>query len=454
VSKLSPARRLALEATRRIRIRNAFARPVIEKVIDGSSASAEDRSFATLLTCGVVASTGVLDEIIDSCLDRPTDIQPDVRDALRISTYEMTYLDKTSYAAVSQGVELVRSVAPRAAGLANAVLRRISRHLADFPWGDVSTSDEALARAHAFPLWLVEKIIAQRGRPAVELMLEACDAQAPLYVATNPFRLTDADAADLLTQVDPQARSFGVAGCFEVPDASAVLRGPAVAHGRLIVADASAQCVAHLARPRTPGAFLEVASGRGTKSILLQGAALRGLGEPVDLFAVDLHAFKRDLLAKRMELCGIPRVVPVCADATDLEHCADLPGGFAAAFVDAPCSGTGTLRRHPEQRMRMREETFDELAGLGLRLLTSAASQVVPGGSLVYATCSVVCEENEQVLERFLSSKAGAAWEVAPFEDELPEAYAGCLTPEGYFQSLPVPAGPDGHFAARIVRTN
>ena len=162
-SKASPARLAALDVVRAVRERDAFAQDVIGTRIDRSDLSSEDRAFATKLALGVVSATGTLDEIIDRALNAPSDVKPDVRDALRVSTYEIIFLGKTPHAAVDQGVELVRSFAMSASGLANAVLRKIVLMRQAFPFGDPMRDPEALARLHAFPLWLARKLIVRRG---------------------------------------------------------------------------------------------------------------------------------------------------------------------------------------------------------------------------------------------------------------------------------------------------
>ena len=151
-SKASPARLAALDVVRAVRERDAFAQDVIGTRIDRSDLSSEDRAFATKLALGVVSATGTLDEIIDRALNAPSDVKPDVRDALRVSTYEIIFLGKTPHAAVDQGVELVRSFAMSASGLANAVLRKIVLMRQAFPFGDPMRDPEALARLHAFQI--------------------------------------------------------------------------------------------------------------------------------------------------------------------------------------------------------------------------------------------------------------------------------------------------------------
>jgi 16S rRNA (cytosine967-C5)-methyltransferase len=123
-----------------------------------------------------------------------------------------------------------------------------------------------------------------------------------------------------------------------------------------------------------------------------------------------------------------------------------------AAFVDAPCSGLGTLRRHPEKRWRIAPSDLTDLGVLGLELLASAASLVRPGGIVVYSTCTVARKENAEVVESFLANELGKEFHIESLDEAVPGEWRRFVTAEGYFSSFPVSGGPDGHFAARLVR--
>lgn len=451
-TKATAARLLALEATRQIEDRDAYASSVVASLIDPADLSREERAFASLLTYGVASCKGTLDEVIDRNLNSPKDIKAKVRAALRVSTYELVYLAKEPYVALDQGVELVRSTAPKAAGLANAVLHKIARDIDGFPWGDANCDLAALARLHGYPLWMVERVAADRGFEAAAGFCEASDEPAPLYIAVNPFLTDDITLLASAKAEGVELVPYGVSGCFVAYDSRKAANSAFLKDARGIVCDASAQLVAYLATPRGTGSFLEVGSGRGTKSILLQGNALRALGTPAKLFALDIHEFKREILEKRLAAASVPGVCPVCCDATQLDSTAALPSIFDGIFIDAPCSGLGTLRRHAEKRWRVSPEDMTDLAELGYRMLAGSASHLAPGGFLVYATCTVERQENEDVIARFLASEAGEGFDICDISRELPSAFQTCATAEGFFQSMPSLRGADGHFAAKLMR--
>lgn len=453
--RATKARGLALEAIHQLRERHAFAQDVIASTIDTSKIAREERAFATRLVLGVTSTRGTLDDVIDGCMDSPDDASPAVRDALALSAYEIIFLQKSPHAAVDQGVELVKSVAPRAGGLANAVLRRVVRAKESFPFGDPRTDLRAYARLHGFPAWLAERLIKDLGPQGAHDLMTASNEPAPVYVAVNAAKATDEEVVSILAAAHGQPEPVEVAGrrvegCYRLASGLTLLDGRVrrmLSQGLLLVSDATSQAVASLVvGEEEPASFLEIGAGRATKTILDQSCAQRRFGHQVSGYVtVDAHAFKTKLLRERAAQFDIEVEDALTGDGCDLGA---LVGErlFDRVFVDAPCTGLGTLRRHADIRWRLRPDTIAEQAALGARLLDSAAAHVAPGGTLAYATCTVTAEENAAVVEAFLASEQGACFEVIPFVRpdlgvELP-----------FFSVALEPGGPDAHFLALLRR--
>lgn len=446
----SPARQAALRVTSIVRERDAFAQELIHKYIDSSRMSREDRAFATRLTLGVVSSYGTLDDVINRCLDRVSDINDDVRDALRISTYEIIFLKKEPHAAVSQGVELVKTIAPKASGLANAVLRRIADKAHKFPFGDPRTDIEAFARLHAFPEWLAKRALLDLGPEVTRDYLAGSNEPAPLFVAINAAKADEAEVVETIVAAhgDPVAVSVNgedIPGCYCLSEGRVLFDGRVrhmIQTGQLLVSDASSQQIARLVlTEEKPESLLEVGAGRGTKTVLIQSDAQRRYGSQIDEYVtVDNLEFKTNITAERAEEYGIHVSESITGDATALD---DVVGerAFDVVFIDAPCSGLGTLRRHPEIRWRLNPEKIDEFAKTGLALLKSASTHVTPGGSIVFSTCTITRAENIDVVKAFLASDEGASFSLAPIGG------APCFNP------ALKPGSPDAHFAVRLVKT-
>lgn len=392
-SKATPARLLALKLTREVRNRDAYLRELVSSARETTRLPPEEFDFAQVLAFGAVMCRGTLDEAINRSLSSPRDVKPKVRDALRISAYELLFLHKAEHVVVDQGVELVRCVTPRAAGFANAVLHKMARDARDFPWGDVNTDDAAWARSFGMPLWLAQHLDDEYGHEQATAIMGADLHPAPRYLRDNPFDLDSPFACDL-----------------------------------------SAQRAAALVP--LEGTVLEIGAGRGTKTMLLESRALETLGHTVPIHSVELHEYRTQLHRERMEQAGIEGVMSLAGDACALDAIDGILPHYDAVLLDAPCSGTGTMRRHPEIRWNLTPDDVVELAALQRALLDEAARYVIPGGTLVYATCSILGEENQQVVDGFLAAQPQGAWQLGV----------------GSFASLPTLDGPDGHFAAVLQR--
>ena len=416
-SKATPARLIAREVLAKTRVRQAYVREILNtkrENLQSSNQDFEEREFdfAQVLCFGVVATCGTLDEFIDSNLSSAKDIKANVRDCLRISAYELLFLDHEPYVVVDQGVELVKSVNFRAAGLANAVLRKMSRSVQNFFAGDTV---DAIARRAGIQTWICESMIEVYGQDKAIEMLNDMLLPAPTYLVNAP-------------------------------------------KGRLAT-DLAAQFIASLVFLQ--GSILEIGAGRGTKTALLQMRALKEMerGEmerPSNIYALDIHGYKAKILQERLVELGLPGVKTVNADGRkvhELCQAGKLPKSFDCVFLDVPCSGTGTFRRHPEARWRLSPQSIADLSQLQFELLTSAAQCLKKGGSIIYSTCSILPKENKEVIERFLETPMGKNFELQAIKKDLPEKNWHYID-ELMFQSLPAKNLSDGHFAAILKRVS
>lgn len=466
-AKLSPGRLAALRILIAARENGRYAREIASDICASAALEARDAAFARRLALGVTSSSGCLDDALNGVLDDPRSISADVRDALRIGAYEMLYLETAPQVAVSQGVELARVCAHGAAGLANAVLRRVAEGADAFLAArDVAEQHRAmvsLARHAGLPTWLVRRIVDSLGEERARAMLASQLEPAPIAVQVNPLRIDaveDALAAD-------DGEPLDLPGAYTVARVGELVRSGAFAHADAVASDYHAQLIA--AAATREGSCLEIGAGRGTKTfMMLAHAERRNLGH--EHVALDLYEGKCQANVQRIESSDLGEVAAVSGDATDLDSClADYDEQlgrtalFDTVFVDAPCSGTGTMRRHGEIPWRLTPRECDrELPELQLAMLREASRRVAPHGQLIYATCSVLCAENGHVVTQFLGSPEGEGFAPMPLSDSLAAAgpaYAGAAReiaaheiPIGTFQSYPHPGGFDGHFCARFVR--
>jgi 16S rRNA (cytosine967-C5)-methyltransferase len=372
-------------------------------------------------------------------------IKADIHDALRISTYEIMFIQKPAHVAVSQGVELVRSLQPYAAGFANKVLRNVVKLQKLFPFGDPEKDMQALAHKEAFPLWLAERLVADLGFKATALFMEASNLPAPLFLADLKTGAIVRDEPSCLPEYFSQIE----AGDMVVADASAQkIASLAVPHSEqqtqmALQAQASLRLTLEAQEAQSQAQFdlpiLEVGSGRGTKTVLMARTSERLHNKQPRIYALDLHPFKQQILEQRVRQYLLYDVRPVVGDVTKIDElvaAAKLPNTFAGSLIDAPCSGTATLRRNPEIRWRLTPDKVTDMAAQGLQMLKSVAPHIARGGFLIYSTCSVLKEENEQVVEAFLSGAEGTSFSME----------------SDYFHTALTPGSADAHFAAKLVR--
>ena len=443
----TPARRKALSVISSVRTRDAWVRPVLDAELASAELDPRDANLVRTLAIGVVQMQGSLDVAIDRFARSPSAIEPRVRDALHLSAYEILFMRTPAHVAVDQGVELVRSVTERAAGLANAVLRRIAEEADAFPWEDPdTTAGRALLTGH--PTWFAERLVAELGADDAFDVLDADNHPAPLYLAVDLLHGTEQNALEELQTSGARPEEVDPPGCIQAGDAAVAVRSEPLRDGRTYVSDAAAQQVAQLAGS-AGGRVVEIGAGKGTKTLTMLSHALRS-GTPLDIDSVDISPAKLDTLSQRVgpDASVTTHTIDVVADP---DHLGALVGADGV-FIDAPCSNTGTLRRHPERRWSLAPEDVAARAADALAMLVSAAPLVRPGGSLLYSTCSILAEENRHVIAHFLEAAAGTAFDIESLADDVSPGFARWVDGEGALQTLPTVDGPDGHFAVRLRR--
>lgn len=448
----SPARLSALDALAAARRTDGYVAPLVERAARRRSLTGPDHALAVLLAKGVTRTRGTLDEAI-ARFTRVEALEPQVLDALRLGAFELLFLKTPAHAAVDEAVSAVKRSRRQAASLVNAVLRRIAESAEAFPWGDPSTDRDALARTSGCPRWLVDRLIEDLGEDAARESLAALGAEPPVFGRVNVL-CTELDAA--LTAL----RDEGVAVeatppdqlAFRAIDPQAFARSRALAEDLVFASDAAAQFVALQACSGAPGAIVEVGAGRGTKTLVMLGRLVpRGIS--LSIVAVEQNAWRARALQQRLEHAGWQGITVVTRDVRDLSPGSVAPSPAEVVFVDAPCTGTGTLRRHPEAVWRLTLQDVSRLATLQREILEAASQHVKPGGLLVYSTCSVLVAENEDVVRGFLASPRGAGFTAEPLDPVPPQAWRRYATTDGFFRSWPSPEGPDGHFVARLRKS-
>ncbi|MBY4796835.1 hypothetical protein K6V98_00420 [Collinsella sp. AGMB00827] len=445
MSGLSPARKAALAILEQASFRGVHVQDVLADTHLLSGLDSRDAAFARRLALGTVATSGCIHELLDRFLRSPKSLSRRVRIALQLAAFDLLYLGREPQVGVSQGVELVRSRARAATGLANAVLRRVAeQRKAFFSASDVAKhrrQSVMKARLAGLPTWLFDAIEASVGLEAAS-DLAACQLDpAPLSAYVHDVSWSGFEPVAGLAEPCCEVGGSELVGAYAISDMQALLTSDPFLAGRVIVTDLHAQRVARSAL--RPGSLLEIGAGRGNKTYVLASLAKRS-HIAREHIAIDISAYRCRMNRDRLARAGLGESVQVyagdaCALDTVLADHDRAAGGVSAfdtVLIDAPCSGTGTMRRHPEIPWRLDQKAIaHDLPALQGRLLEAAAKRVAVGGLLIYATCSVLSSENDEVIQAFLESNAGRGWHLA-----------------WSWQTCPAPGAFDGHFAAGLVR--
>jgi 16S rRNA (cytosine967-C5)-methyltransferase len=477
-SHAASGRALAQRVLRRVASEDGFATLILGAALAESGLDARERRLATELVYGVLRHQARLDRALAAMTPRGLGkLNPAVLAILRVAAYELLFLDRIpAHAAVSSAVTAVQKLGgPRLAGFANGVLRRLARE------GEPPLPPESDLRAHlsvacSLPTWILDRLSAglgelgEAGEAALAEAAAALNEPAPLVLRVQRLRLDraaltarlHADHPEATLQPSPWAPQALLAHGLGDPE-----RSPAFAEGLFTVQDVGAQLVGHLLAPAPGWRILDACAGVGGKSTHL--AELTGDAAIID--AVDISPVKLRLCADAARRLGLASVRTACVDLTaapDAWRAADLAAAYDAAVLDAPCTGLGVLRRHPEAKTRLVPDDIGRLSALQARLLDAVAARVRPGGVLVYSVCTFTREEGPAQIHAFLARHVDFSLEPPPAAAPAPgdadadadagtavnwQALAGApAEPAAAFRTWPHRHGADGFFLARLRR--
>ena len=422
--KVSPARKAAFEILNRIDSTRAFSSVLLPEYEEHLPSN--DRGLCHELVLGILRRQIYLDRLIDHFTGAKR-LDSAVRNALRLGAYQLRFLEKIpDYSAINESVNLVQMAKKTSAkGLVNAVLRRVSEQIPEMSFTD---DVERVSVETSHPRWLIEKWIGDFGFDTAEQI-----AAANNKIPRTAFRST----ALSKTPWPDYAKSPLVDGAYISPSIDGRLRDLADA-GEIYFQDEASQLVANIAASDVGTRFLDVCAAPGGKTTLVAAAH-----EDALIAAGDLHSSRSKLLQATCARQGVSFVNVVQYDAE-----ANLPfasESFDTVLVDAPCSGTGTIRHNPEIRYFLEPGDFEDLAKKQRHILGNASKVVRPGGRLIYSTCSIQTEENEVVCREFLK-------ETDHFEKVRPAVPADLLTADDFARTFPHRDEMDGFFIAEFRR--
>lgn len=399
---------------------------------------ARDRRWTRELVYGMLRGRGRIDAILaDRVRGGLARLDPDVIDLLRLGVYQLTNMGSVpAYAAIAQTVELAkRRHGLGASKLVNAVLRRTDRERDELANGTMpSDAVEALALRYSHPRWLVARWVNRWGEQDTERLLTLNNADAPIIV--RPFGIVREQLEAMLEEAGvhvaeaPYVReSIAISGGITLTELGAFKKG------LFFVQDPAATLVSEYAAIPEAAEVADLCAAPGGKSIELSRTAKK-------VFAGDKSVQRLQRLLANERRLETTNIYPFVADA---RNPAIRP--VDAVLIDVPCTGTGTFRRHPDARWRLKVSDLAVMAALQKTILRAASRVVKPGGLLVYSTCSLEPEENDEQIDSFLAGNSSWVLEPPPEESVSPD-----LVDAGRLRVLPQRHGTDGAFAARLRR--
>lgn len=434
-------RDLALDILESVEKNQSYSNLLLNNLINKHQLSSADSGLLTEITYGTIQRKITLDYFLKPYIKNPKKTQSWVINLLRMSVYQMVYLDKVpDHAILFEAVEIAKKRGHKGTtSMVNGVLRNIQRNgVASFD--SIEDEDERLAIETSHPIWLVKRWIEQFGFEESKKMCEM-NLTAPLQTArVNVKKISRSELVNILLE-----EGYDVEASDIVPEAIICYRGN-LAHsesyklGYLSIQDESSMLVAHALGASENDAVLDCCAAPGGKTTHIAEGLTTG-----QVYALDLHEHKVKLIKEQAERLGLKNIKTQAADSRKVQELFNKEG-FDRILVDAPCSGLGVMRRKPDLKYTKTKDDIIKLTSIQKKLLEAAAPLVKQGGRLIYSTCTVDQEENDGVATAFLESHPDFERDLS-LKERMPDEIVPYIE-ENRLQVFPQYFGSDGFFIA------
>lgn len=436
------ARAAALAGLKAQRTQGTWPDQFVKKELGQWGLSRQDTALAVQLLYGTLQNRQLIDFYLASYSSRKLQkIMPPVLDALRLGVYQLVFLDKIpASAAVNESVRLARrSGGPQAAGFANAVLRQVAANRDHLPLVDQADFAAYLSTRYSHPLWFAQRMLKILGPEGAERLFAADNQVPPVTVRVNTLRTDPAALGQALEGERVRSTPHPwLPDCLVMETGGNLTETQAFQKGLFYIQDPASQLPPWALAVQPGEDVLDLCAAPGGKT-MIAAQMQRGQGK---LLAMDIHGFKCEELLQTSRRYGIENLEVRAADSAVFQP--GLEGAFHKVICDVPCSGMGILRKKADIRFKQAGDV-EGLPGLQKRILSCAGAYCKPGGTVVYSTCTVLPEENEQVVQAFLAENP--AFSLAPLV--LPGLGE---EPRGWRTLYPHTDGTDGFFLACLRR--
>jgi 16S rRNA (cytosine967-C5)-methyltransferase len=437
-------RHLAVDILDQVHASQAFASPLLNDCLDTNALSGTpDGRLLTHLVYGVLRFQGHLDWILINFYRGDFEkMDEGIKNVLRVGIYQLKFSDRLpAFAVVDEAVKIAKIIHPERSALVNAVLRNYLRRGQKISFPSLEKNPaEYIAAFHSHPLWLVKKWIKIFSPKETMFLCSANNEIPPFTVRVNTLKTSRKEFAQKLTDAGFTATptNYSPDGIILTDSVGTIQNTNFFSEGFLRIQDEAAQLISYLINPDSADSILDACAGSGGKATHL-AAILKNKGRIV---AVDRNPEKIAELKKDATRLGIT-TIETQQDDLSVGLPDSLKEKFDHVLVDAPCSGLGTLRRNPEIKWRTTEKDLRNFAAAQKIILQNASLAVKKGGLLIYCTCSLLPQENENIIDDFLKRNANFSLCQPPTSTNKP-----LVDSRGFYHTYPHRHNIDGFFGA------
>lgn len=429
-AKKGTAREAALEVLVRTEQDRSYSNLLLHQTLQKYSLDKPDAGLTTEIVYGTIQRLNTLDYFLERFVAKGlTKLQPWVRSLLRLSLYQMLYLDRIpEHAVVNEAVNLAKKKGHQGiSGMVNGVLRNVIRQKESLQIPDHLPAEERIALRHSHPQWMVRRWMRQLGETRTERICEANNVPPRVSIRVNTLKLSRDELISRLVEagLDAEASELAPAGVIVKGGGNMALT-PWFAEGLFSIQDESSMLVAEAVDPQPGEKVLDCCAAPGGKSMHM-AEKMKDRGE---LWSCDIHEHKEKLVREQAQRLGLTSVRTLVSDARRLpERFAE--GTFDRILLDAPCSGLGVIRRKPDMKWSKTEQELKDICVIQADLLNQVQKLLRPGGVLVYSTCTIEHEENGGRIEAFLQEHPD--FDLDPSQPEPIQIYPYEHQSDGFF---------------------
>ncbi len=445
------ARQVALDILVKVEQEQAYSNILLNQMLVKHKLPRADAGLVTEIVYGTIQRLNTIDYFLDSFVAKGSGkLEPWVRNLLRLSFYQLYYLERVpEHAVVNEAVNIAKHLGHQGiSGMVNGVLRNLLRRKEQLVIPNNLSPVERISLVHSHPKWMVKSWIEQFGETVAEQICESNNKPPHISIRVNNGKL---DRDSMITQLQEMKISsypstLSSSGIIVEHGGNMALT-PWYEKGEISIQDESSMLVADVVDPQPGMMVLDCCAAPGGKSMHM---AERMLNQG-KVWANDVHEHKQQLIRSQAERLGLTCIETMVSDAKELsKHFEDR--SFDRILLDAPCSGLGVIRRKPDLKWTKKEVHITAIAELQLELMNSIHSLLRPGGVLVYSTCTLQYEENQAVIEQFLKQHESYCLDPALGQLLPKRAVDDSMAGQGMIQILPHQHHSDGFFIARLLR--